>query len=83
MIRVNGSGQGASVITPSDTDNISFPSGTPYTLNVYVGVTGNLAAVMANGQVVLYENIPVGFHDLSVVRINSTNTTATKLVAIY
>ena len=71
----------AAVIVPSDTVNI--PTGP--TRGIFVGVAGNITVVMAGkgAQVVLFENMPVGFAPLCVTRVNATGTAATKLVAVY
>lgn len=75
--------QGGVAVTASDTVNLTFPNGTIYSKGVYVGTTGDISAVMADGSVLLFKNVPVGFHRLAVRRINSTSTTATNLLALY
>ena len=70
---------GAKAITPSDTVDLEY-----VTRGVYVGVSGNVAAVMASGEVVVFVAMAAGIiHPLSVSRINSTSTDATNLVAVY
>jgi hypothetical protein len=49
---------------------------------VYVGVAGNLVVIMANGQTVTFENMPVGIHPISIVKVLNTSTAAS-LVALY
>jgi hypothetical protein len=66
-------------VTPSDT--VMLTNGTCRAL--YVGVTGNITALMASGNVVLFSNVPVGVFQIQAQRINSTATTATNLVALY
>lgn len=73
------SGYDARTVTPSDT--VNMPDGTARAL--YVGVTGNLTVVMANGTVQLFSNVPVGILPIQVSRVNSTATTATNIVALY
>lgn len=66
-------------ISPSDTTN--FVDGT--CRGIYVGVTGNIAVVNEIGSVVTFSNVPVGIFPVRAIRVNSTNTTATMLVALY
>lgn len=75
--------QGGVAVTVSDTANIVFPSGTASSKGLYVGTTGDISAVMADGTTFVLKTVPVGFHRLAVRRINSTGTTATNLVALY
>lgn len=66
----------AVAVTPSDSVDLEF-----VTRAIYVGTTGNIAAVMPGGNVVTFSNVPVGWHPLRVSRINSTSTTASDIVA--
>jgi hypothetical protein len=75
---VDGSVRGAKAVTPSDTVDI------PVTDGIYIGTTGNLAVVMEDGNTVTYTSIAAGIcHPLGVTRVNSTNTTASNIVALY
>jgi len=66
-------------ITPSDT--VDFVEGE--TRGVYVGVTGNIVAVSANGDVITFLNAVQGtILPIRAVRINATSTTATNLVGL-
>ncbi len=69
----------ASAITPSDTtDILSMPRA------IYVGQAGSIAAVMAGGQTVSFQNVPAGsLLPLRLQRVNATGTTATGLVALW
>lgn len=70
----------ARVVTPSDT--VSQADGVCRAL--YVGVAGNITAVMANsGTAVLFSNVAVGIFPIQVFRVNATGTTATNIVALY
>ena len=69
----------AATITKSDTVNI--PEG--LTDAVYVGGAGDIAAVFQDGEVVVITCIAGGLLPLKVLRINSTDTTATKMTALY
>lgn len=83
-MRVDSSAQGAVSVTPSDTVSITFPSGTHYSKGIYVGVTGNLVAVMADGTVVTFTSLAAGvIHPISAKRVNATSTTATGILAVY
>ena len=69
----------AVAITPADGANLAV---TP-TRAIYVGTTGNLNVDMADGSTVLFSSVPVGMFPIQVVRVRSTSTTASNLVAIY
>lgn len=68
---------GAVVVTPTDGLLI------PVTRGIYVGVTGNLAVQMADGQTVTFTALPVGFHPIQAQIILATGTTATNILALY
>jgi len=66
-------------ITPSNTVNCDFA-----TRAVYIGGTGDLAAVTINDEVVTFVGIPGGtLLPLRLKRVNSTGTTASALVGLY
>ena len=68
----------ARAITPSDTVNIAL------TRAVYVGGSGDIVAIMGDGAKVTFAGAVAGsVLPLRVTRINSTDTTATNLVALY
>jgi len=69
----------AAAITPSDATDIAGG----VTEAVYVGGAGVVAAVFGDGTVVNFTAIAGATLPLKVKRINSTNTTATLLVALY
>lgn len=71
------SGYGAAAITPSDSTVI------PTCRGIWVGVTGNIAVRMANGDLVTISNVPVGLLPVQVDKVLSTNTTATTMLALY
>lgn len=68
---------GAVAITPSDVTVI------PTTRSIYVGGTGNINVVMADGQTALFSNVAVGIFPIQVQQVLSTSTTASLLVALY
>lgn len=70
----------AVAVTPADSDLAAMP-----TKALYVGVAGNVAVVMAGGgSAVTFVGVPAGaILPIRVDRVNSTNTTATSIVALY
>jgi len=65
-------------ITPSD--SVDLAQG--ITRAIYVGVTGDVTAVIG-GAAVLFKAMPMGVHWIAVSRVNATATTATNMVALY
>ncbi len=66
-------------VVPSDTTN--FVAGLARAL--YVGGTGNVAAVNEAGIAVTFVGVPAGtILPINCRRVNSTNTTATSIVAL-
>lgn len=75
----NSSGA-AVAVTPHDTTLL--PTGV--TRALYIGVTGDVTVLMADGgTAVLFKAVPVGVLPVRVQRVNSTGTTATNIVALY
>lgn len=71
-------------VTPDDDNDLVFPRGTTCSKAVYVDGAGDVAAVMADGTQLLFDNLAAGvFHRLSVVRIFNTGTTATGIKVLY
>lgn len=69
---------GARTISPSDTVNMTTPA------VVYVGVTGNVRVLTAQGDDVVFVGVAAGATvPVQALRVFSTNTTATSLVAVY
>lgn len=65
-------------VTPSDTNTIGLTSA------IYIGVTGDIALEDSYGNQVIFKNAPQGNTlPFRVVKVLSTNTTATDIVAIY
>jgi hypothetical protein len=74
----NNPAQDAFAITPSDSINFGAMS-----RFIYVGTAGDVAAVTAQGTVVIFASVPKGtVLPLMAVRINATNTTASQLVGM-
>lgn len=71
-------GVSAFAITPHDTTNF-----TTRARAVYVGVSGDITAVFADGAAVLFKSVPQGsVLPIEIRRINATGTTASSLVGI-
>lgn len=51
--------------------------------SIFVGTAGNIVVVEVDGTTTTYTNVPVGVFPVRAVRVNSTNTTASGLVAMY
>lgn len=67
-------------ITPSDT--VAFVGGP--CRGIYVGVTGDITLIPAvGGAAVLFKAVPVGILPVMALRVNTTATTATNMVALY
>lgn len=78
MSILNAPAKRAVSITPSDTVNLS-----DVTRGIYVGGAGDISLVIA-GTTVLFSGAAAGsVLPIHASRVNSTNTTATNLVALY
>jgi len=67
----------ATVVTPSDSTLI------PTTRALYVGVGGNIAVQMSDDEnIITFTNVPVGILPIQVIKVMSTNTTATGIIAL-
>jgi hypothetical protein len=65
-------------ITASDSTNLPAT-----TRAIYIGVSGNMSVVMADGGVVQFSNIPAGaMLPLRVIRVNATGTSAAGLIGL-
>lgn len=71
----------AAAITPHDSTN--FTNGEAR--GIYVGVGGNVVVVLpGTGGAVTFTNVPSGaVLPVRAIRVNSTSTTATNMVALY
>ncbi len=70
----------AVAVTPHDSTMI--PTGV--TRALYIGVSGDVTVLMADGgTAVLFKNAPTGILPVRVQRVNSTATTATNILALY
>lgn len=69
----------AEAIVPNDTGEIAH-----FTRAVYVGTTGDLAAVTLNGDAVTFRNLPAGsFLPVRLRKILATGTTAADIIALW
>lgn len=68
----------AIAVTPSDTNNFDTPS------VIYVGGSGNVRVLTAQGTDVTFAGLLAGsVIPVQVIRVYSTNTTATSIVRIF
>lgn len=69
---------GAASVTPSDSAEM------PITRSLYIGTGGDLTVTMADGQNVTFTNTNGGLIlPIQVIKVYSTGTTATGIVALY
>jgi hypothetical protein len=67
------------VISKSDTTNLPY-----VTRAIYVGGTGTMTIVHSNGTTTLFSAIPAGtILPVEAIRVNSTGTDATLMVALF
>lgn len=67
-------------VTASDT--ASFADG--LSIGLYVGVAGDVSIVTKAGDTVVLKNLSAGVvHPIPCSRVNSTNTNATEILAVY
>lgn len=68
--------EGGFNITPSDANNLPKK-----TRGIYVGVSGDLATIMADGSEVTWPALAAGVaHPIQAIRVKATGTTATGIV---
>jgi hypothetical protein len=72
--------QGVADVTPHDADVLTVAP----CRSLWVGTGGDLSVLMADGTTAILQNVPSGtVVPVAVRRVNSTNTTATDIVALY
>lgn len=64
-------------VTPNDNTPL------PQISALYVGVSGDLSIVMADGTSAVLKNHPVGYVPGDVRQVKATGTTATNIVALF
>ena len=67
----------AVAVTPDDNTDLTYVA-----RSLYIGATGNVAVVTADGDTVTFVAVPVGILPVMVSRVKSTGTTATSIVAL-
>ena len=77
MSNVSDPAKYGQAVTPSDSTTL-----TP-TRALYVGGTGDVAVVMADGVTLTFTAVPVGILPVQVVKVLATGTTATNIVALW
>ncbi len=76
---LDNSAIGAEVVTPHNTTTLTYVSRA-----IYVGVGGDITALMLDGTTVLFAAVPQGTTlPIRCQRINSTATTATTMISMY
>jgi hypothetical protein len=76
----NGSARKATVVTPNDSTNLAGG----VSKGLYVGVAGNVVVTMADGTDATFTALAAGIiHPISVLKVKSTGTTATNILAVY
>lgn len=55
----------------------------PITRALYIGVSGDVQVTTAKGTTALFKGVPVGILPVQVSKVQSTNTTATNILALY
>lgn len=78
----------AALVTPSNTVDIPYVGGDGTTPSwpcvLYIGGAGNIRVLTAGGDDVVFTGVLAGtFLPIQVVRVFSTNTTATNIVALW
>jgi hypothetical protein len=72
----DGSISTAATVTPSDTTDLTTPSKW-----LYIGVSGDVEAILTGGQTVIFRNLAVGFYPICATRIKAAGTTALNIIA--
>ena len=67
----------AVAVVPSDTADLPVAS-----TSIYVGVSGNVKVTMPGGEILTFNNVPVGWHPIRVTRV-WTSTTASNIIAVW
>ena len=77
MSNVSDPAKYGAAVTPSNSTYLTAP-----TRSLYIGTTGDVSIEMLNGTVVL-SSVPVGILPVQCLRVNSTGTTASNIVALW
>lgn len=68
----------AATVTPDDSNDLATGCRA-----LYVGTTGNIKLTTAGGNTVTFSSVPVGVLPVRCVRVFSTNTTASNIIALW
>lgn len=68
----------AAAVTPADDANLATTA-----KSLYIGGTGDVKVTLAGGSTVVFRAHPVGYLIAQVLRVWSTGTTATDILALY
>lgn len=66
-------------VTPHDSTNIT---GLSRIRGLYIGTSGDVAVVDTSGNALTFSSVPVGILPVECIRVNSTNTTASNIIAL-
>jgi len=69
---------GFKYITPDDDKDLD-----PRPRRLYIGLTGDLALRNNAGDSIIFQNVAVGFVDISPDRVLATGTTASQIIGLY
>jgi hypothetical protein len=67
----------AVTVTPSNSDDLPAAS-----TAIFVGGAGNLKVTMLGGEILTFNNVPIGWHPIRVTRV-WTSSTATNIIAVW
>ena len=71
-------------ITPSDTENFQYETQNNRGAVLFIGTGGDLRVLTSSGDDVVFKNVADGsFLPVQVVRVFSTNTTASDIIALW
>lgn len=76
----------AKAVSPSDSLALTDGSGNPIvTLGIWVGTAGDITVDVAGagGTNITFKSVPVGFLPIAAVKVYSTLTSATNMVAVW
>ena len=74
-----GPATNAVAVSLSDSTNFSFGQ----CRALYVGVSGDITLDTPNQTAVLFKSVPIGILPVAAVRVRTTGTTASSLLALY
>lgn len=72
---------GASFVAVTKSDTVNLTRGPCRAL--YIGVSGDVAVLAPDGTTATFLSVPIGVLPVKALRVNSTGTTATNVIALY